>query len=215
MRASCESSEDCSDSLQKASYVYNCVIIDNRRSVCYPESTETSARLMKIGQKLGGAPVFRVGDKVVYPLHGAGVIEAIEEQEVLGDRRRYYVMRLPINDMKVMVPCDSLRDIGLREVISDQGLQSVLDVLKARKTLMSKNWNHRYRANMEKIRSGNILELAEVVRNLSHSDREKGLSTGERKMLENARQILLSEIILAKNLALDQASTFLDEVLAQ
>lgn len=148
-------------------------------------------------------------------MHGAGVIESIEEQEVLGNRKRYYVMRLPINDMKVMVPCDSLKDIGLREVISDQGMQKVLDVLKAHKTLMSKNWNHRYRANMEKIRSGNILELAEVVRNLSHREHEKGLSTGERKMLDNARQILVSEIILAKNLALEQANTFLDEVLAQ
>ncbi len=164
---------------------------------------------------MGGAPVFRVGDRVVYPMHGAGVIEAIEEQEVLGDRKRYYVMRLPINDMKVMVPCESMKDIGLREVISDQALQKVLDVLRTRKTLMSKNWNHRYRANMEKIRSGNILDLAEVVRNLSHRDREKGLSTGERKMLDSARQILLSEIILAKNLAVDQANSFLDEVLAQ
>ncbi len=148
-------------------------------------------------------------------MHGAGVIEAIEEQEVLGKRKRYYVMRLPINEMKVMVPCDNMEHIGLREVISEQAFQKVLEVLKSSKTRMSNNWNHRYRSNMEKMRSGNILELAEVVRNLSHRDREKGLSTGERKMLENARQILLSEIILAKNLEFDQANQFLDQVLAQ
>jgi CarD family transcriptional regulator len=159
--------------------------------------------------------VFQVGDKVVYPMHGAGIIEAIEEQEVLGQRKRYYVMRLPINDMKVMVPCDSLEQVGLRQVVSEQAFQKVLEVLTARKSVMSKNWNHRYRANMEKIRSGNILDLAEVVRNLSHRDREKGLSTGERKMLESARQILLSEIILAKDLEVEQANQFLDQVLAQ
>lgn len=156
-----------------------------------------------------------MGDKVVYPMHGAGVIEAIEEQEVLGHRKQYYVMRLPINDMKVMVPCENLKEIGLRAVISDQAFPKMLEVLRARKGFMAKNWNHRYRANMEKIRSGNILELAEVVSNLSHRDREKGLSTGERKMLDSARQILLSEIILAKGFGVEQANSFLNEVLAQ
>jgi CarD family transcriptional regulator len=159
--------------------------------------------------------VFQVGDRVVYPMHGAGVIEAIEEQEVLGRRARYYVMRLPVSEMKVMVPCEQTLTTGLRQVISEQALQNMLEVLKARKTLLSKNWNHRYRANMEKIKSGNILELADVVRSLSHRDREKGLSTGERRMLDNARQILLSEIILAKDLEPEQASRFLDQVLAQ
>lgn len=148
-------------------------------------------------------------------MHGAGVIEAIEEREVLGNRQRYYVMRLPVTDMKVMVPCEHSAPSGLREVISEQVLQKVLEVLQARKSMMAKNWNHRYRANMEKIRSGDILELAEVVRNLSLRDREKGLSTGERKMLDNARQILVSEIILARDLEYDQANSFLDQVLAQ
>lgn len=159
--------------------------------------------------------MFQVGDKVVYPMHGAGVIESIEEQEVLGRRMQYYVMRMPITDMKVMVPCEHSQHTGMRQVITEQGLASVLEVLRARKTAMSKNWNHRYRSNMEKIKSGNILELADVVRNLSQRDREKGLSTGERRMLDNARQILLSEIILAKDLEPDQANRFLDQVLAQ
>ncbi|HYG60690.1 MAG TPA: CarD family transcriptional regulator [Symbiobacteriaceae bacterium] len=159
--------------------------------------------------------MFNVGDKVVYPMHGAGIIEAIEEREVLGRRATYYVMRLPISEMQVMVPCEHSRNTGLRQVTSEQALQGVLEVLRARKSAMVKNWNHRYRANMEKIKSGNILDLAEVVRNLSQRDREKGLSTGERKMLDSARQILLSEIILAKNVELDQANEFLDQVLVQ
>lgn len=159
--------------------------------------------------------MFKVGDKVVYPMHGAGIIEAIEDREVLGQRKKYYVLRLPISDMKVLVPCDNQESSGLREVMSEQAFQEVLKVLRSRKSSTVKNWNHRYRMNMEKIRSGNIIELAEVVRSLSDRDREKGLSTGERKMLENARQILLSEIILARNLEIDQANSFLDEVLAQ
>jgi len=159
--------------------------------------------------------VFKVGDKVVYPMHGAGIIEAIEDREVLGQRKKYYVLRLPISDMQVLVPCENQESSGLREVMSEQAFQGVLEILRSRKSSTVKNWNHRYRMNMEKIRSGNIFELAEVVRSLSHRDREKGLSTGERKMLENARQILLSEIVLARNLEIDQASSFLDEVLAQ
>ena len=159
--------------------------------------------------------MFKVGDKVVYPMHGAGIIEAIEDREVLGQRKKYYVLRLPISDMQVLVPCENQESSGLREVMSEQAFQGVLEILRSRKSSTVKNWNHRYRMNMEKTRSGNIFELAEVVRSLSHRDREKGLSTGERKMLENARQILLSEIVLARNLEIDQASSFLDEVLAQ
>lgn len=170
---------------------------------------------MAIGRKDGGGAVFQVGDKVVYPMHGAGVIEAIEEREVLGKSQRYYVLRLPISEMQVMVPCENQQTVGLRQVMSEQAFQKVLEVLRAHKTATVKNWNHRYRMNMEKIKSGNILELAEVVRNLSHRNQEKGLSTGERKMLESARQILLSEIILAQDLEPEQANTFLDGVLAQ
>jgi len=142
--------------------------------------------------------MFKVGDKVVYPMHGAGVIEAIEEREVLGSRQRYYIMRLPIGDLKVMIPTDNVDEIGIRGIIDDRMVEEVFDVLKGDTTKMSQNWNKRYRANLEKIRSGDVLEVAEVVRNLSIRDREKGLSSGERKMLDNARQILVSELVLAK-----------------
>jgi len=158
--------------------------------------------------------MFKVGDKVVYPMHGAGVIEAIEEKEILGEYKRYYVMRLPIGEMKVMIPTNNVDCIGLREVIDEQEVEKVFDVLKASKGKMSTNWNRRYRANLEKIKSGDIYEVAEVVRNLAIRDKEKGLSTGERKMLDSARQILVSELVLAKGIEESQANVILDEVLA-
>lgn len=157
-------------------------------------------------------PVFEVGDKVVYPMHGAGVIESIEEREVLGAMQRYYIMRMPIGDMKVMIPVDNVEGIGLREVVNGEELKKVFEILRDQKSKMSTNWNRRYRANLEKIKSGNIYEVAEVVRNLAHRDREKGLSTGERKMLDNARQILISELVLAQGIAEGDARTVLDEV---
>ncbi|HHW91676.1 MAG TPA: CarD family transcriptional regulator [Firmicutes bacterium] len=156
--------------------------------------------------------MFNVGDKIVYPMHGAGVIEAIEEKEVLGEKRKYYVMHLPLGDMKVMIPTNSINKLGLREVIDEEGVQKVLRILKDQKTKMSSNWNRRYRANMEKIRSGDIYEVAEVVKNLSIRKREKGLSTGESKMLDSARQILISELVLAKDIEEDVAEGIIDEL---
>ncbi|NMB25577.1 MAG: CarD family transcriptional regulator [Firmicutes bacterium] len=157
--------------------------------------------------------MFNIGDKVVYPMHGAGVIEAIEEKEVLGQKQKYYIMKLPIGEMKVMVPMDNVEEVGLREIIDDDGVSKVVEVLKGDKSKMSTNWNRRYRANMEKIRSGDIFEVAEVVRNLAIRDAEKGLSTGERKMLDNARQILISELVLAQDSTEEQVEELLDECL--
>ncbi|HEX6971005.1 MAG TPA: CarD family transcriptional regulator [Limnochordia bacterium] len=157
--------------------------------------------------------MFNVGDKVVYPMHGAGVIEAIEEKEVLGERQKYYIMKLPIGEMKVMIPLQSVEEIGLRQIVDSEGVKRVFAILQGEKTKMSQNWNRRYRANMEKIKSGDIFEVAEVVRNLSLRDREKGLSTGERKMLDNARQILVSELVLAQNTTEEQVQSTLNELL--
>ncbi len=141
--------------------------------------------------------MFNIGDKIVYPMHGAGVIEAIEEKEILGTRRKYYIMRMPLDEMKVMIPLDTIDGIGIRQVISNQEVESVIAVLEANETKMPQNWNRRYRANMDRLKTGDIYEVAEVVRNLTLRDREKTLSTGERKILSNARQILISELILA------------------
>ncbi|MFZ5645652.1 MAG: CarD family transcriptional regulator [Bacillota bacterium] len=158
--------------------------------------------------------MYKIGDRVVYPMHGAGVIESIEEREILGEKRQYYILKLPVGDMKVMIPINNCREIGLREVIDSDGVQKVMGILKDQSSNMSANWNRRYRANLEKIKSGNIYEVAEVVRNLVNRDREKGLSSGERKMLENARQILLSELVLATELEEEGAQSLIDSAFA-
>ena len=160
----------------------------------------------------GGDGLFSVGDKVVYPMHGAGVIEAIEEKEILGAIKKYYVMKLPVGDMKVMIPMDSIIQVGLREVVNKEMVEQVLDVLQDHQSEVSANWNRRYRDHLEKIKSGNILDVAEVVRNLALRDRIKGLSTGERKMLESAKQILISELILVKDLNHDDIVSDLEAI---
>ena len=154
--------------------------------------------------------MFKVGDRVVYPMHGAGIIEAVEERDISGTIEKYYVIRLSMGEMKIMVPVANVDLVGVREVIGKDEVGKVLDILKSKTSAMSSNWNRRYRANMEKIKSGNIYEVAEVVRNLSLRDREKGLSTGERKMLENARQILLSELVLAQNVTEEQVEEMVE-----
>ena len=142
--------------------------------------------------------MFKVGDKIVYPMHGAGTIESIEEREVLGETQKYYVMKMPVGDIRVMVPTKNAELIGVRDVIGNETAKGVLDVLSKNTTVVTSNWNKRYRDNMEKMKSGDIYEVAEVVRSLTFKQKEKGLATGEKKMLLNARQILVSELVLAE-----------------
>jgi CarD family transcriptional regulator len=156
--------------------------------------------------------LFNIGDKVVYPMHGAGIIESIEEKEILGERQKYYVMRMPIGDMKVMVPMKSVESIGLREVVDESTVERVLERMRSGEVNDTTNWNRRYRANLDKIKSGDIYEVADVVRSLMLREGEKGLSTGERKMLENAKQILISELALARNLKEEQAFELIDDI---
>ena len=139
-----------------------------------------------------------VGDKIVYPMHGAGTIDAIEEKDILGEKQNYYIIKMP-GEVKVMVPISKAGDIGVRSVIDKAEAGKVLEVLEANETEMSNNWNKRYKENMEKMKSGSIYEVADVVRNLSYKQKEKGLSTGEKKMLNNAKQILVSELVLAEH----------------
>jgi CarD family transcriptional regulator len=159
--------------------------------------------------------LFSVGDRVVYPMHGAGVIEAIEEKEILGARKKYYVMKLPMGEMKVLIPTDSILQVGLRGVIDKDLVPQVFVVLQGEQPEMSANWNRRYRNHLEKIKSGDIFEVAEVVRNLMLRDREKGLSTGESKMLETARQILVSELILVQGQEHAEIVSVLDNIFEQ
>ena len=155
--------------------------------------------------------MFNIGDKVVYPMHGAGTIEAIETREVLGKVKQYYVLRMPIGDMKVMIPVSSVAEAGLRQVIDSDTVQQVLDVLRKKRVSSTANWNRRYRAHLEKLKTGDIFAIAEVVRNLTCRDKEKGLSTCERKMLDTARQILVSELALASDMEHDIAMDLLEQ----
>lgn len=156
--------------------------------------------------------MYNIGDKIVYPMHGAGVIESIEEKEILGKRQKYYIMKMPIGDMKVMIPMLSVKEIGIRDVIDQQEAEHVIQIFKAGTTDMSNNWNKRYRENMIKIKSGNIYEVAQVVKNLMRRDKDKGLSTGERKMLNSAKQILISELVLAKSVGPNEVECLLEEI---
>lgn len=159
--------------------------------------------------------MFKVGDRVVYPMHGAGVIESIEDREILGEEHTYYIMRLPIGDMTVMIPTTGAEQVGLRAVVGDEEMKKVMEILGDEATKMSTNWNRRFRANTEKLKTGDIFEVAEVVRNLALRDQEKGLSTGERRMLDNARQILISELVLSQDIDEEEAEELLDGAIRQ
>lgn len=144
--------------------------------------------------------MYNIGDKVVYPMYGAGVIEAIEEREVAGEIKKYYVMKMPMGDMKVMIPMTNADRIGIRNVIDSKEAENVIKTFRELDTDCDLSWNKRYRENMLKIKSGNIYEVARVVKMLMTRDKGKGLSTGEKKMLSNAKQILFSELVLAKSI---------------
>ena len=153
--------------------------------------------------------MYNVGDKVVYPMHGAGVIDSIEEKEILGEKQSYYILKMP-GEVKVMVPISTAEQHGVRNVIDKNEAERVINVLEQDETEMEKNWNKRYRDNMDKMKSGDIYEIADVVRNLSFKQKEKGLSTGEKKMLHNAKQILVSELVLAEHATQDEVEELVD-----
>jgi len=159
--------------------------------------------------------VYSVGDKVVYPHHGAGTVIKKEKRDVLGEKREYLTIQILHNDMTVMVPVESADKAGLRRVIAKNDVEDVMAVLRQDETNMPKNWNRRFKHNREKIKTGDIFELAEVVRNLSIREAEKGLSTGEKQMFNRAKKILASELMYARGLDEDQADKFLDGVLKE
>ncbi|MGQ9779086.1 MAG: CarD family transcriptional regulator [Bacillota bacterium] len=154
---------------------------------------------------------YQIGDRVVYPRHGAGIVEAVEEREVAGQRQTYYVIRLPFEEMTVMVPSHYVDELGLRPAIEEHEVERVLAILGARETEVPATWADRYRTNLEKIRTGDIYAVAEVVRDLAEREKTKGLSGGERRMLEYARQILCSELALAQNLTREEAENMVSD----
>ena len=161
----------------------------------------------------GGAlqVTFAEGDRVVYPNHGAGCISGVEEKTILGEVRRYYVVYLPDSELTVSIPAEG--DTGLRACADDESVEEALAVLGNEVTEMPSNWNHRLKHNQGKIKSGEIYQVAEVVRNLSRFNSANGLSTGERTMLMKARQILASEVALVRNVEADEAGKILDDAL--
>jgi CarD family transcriptional regulator len=159
--------------------------------------------------------VFRQGDKVVYPHHGAAIIEELREREIFGERKTYFVLRLTQGDLTLMVPVDNCKEVGLRQVCSKREVKKVFDLLREEETRMPTNWSRRFKTNVEKIRSGDIFQVAEVVRNLSIREKEKGLSAGEKRMLARARQILISELTFAVDSTEERAEAMLDKVLEE
>ena len=153
--------------------------------------------------------MFNVGDKIVYPMHGAGTIDAIEEKNILGENQAYYIIKMP-GEVKVMVPTAREEQIGVRNIIGKEEAEKVISILGEDETEMSQNWNKRYRDNMEKMKSGDVYEIADVVRNLAFKQKEKGLSTGEKKMLSNAKQILVSELVLAEHASQEEVEELID-----
>jgi CarD family transcriptional regulator len=169
-------------------------------------------RLGDYGRK--EAHLYKVGDKVVYPHHGAGTVVKREKKEVLGEKREYLTIKILHNDMTVQVPCENADAVGLRRVIGEKEVAVVLKALTGGSTEMPKNWNRRFKHNRDKMKTGDVLELAEVVRNLSLRDHEKGLSTGEKQMFVKAKKILASELMYAKTMDEDECAEWLEEVLA-
>ena len=156
---------------------------------------------------------FDVGDKVVYPHHGAAVVERREIIEAFGVKKEYLVLRLAYGDLILRVPTDNTEEVGLREVINDEEVEEVFAVLRKKDVRMPTNWSRRYKNHVEKLKSGDIYQVAEVVRNLSNRDKDKGLSAGEKRMLNRARQILVSELTFALGVDEVDAEKKLDEAL--
>jgi len=157
--------------------------------------------------------MYKVGTKVVYPLHGVGVINSIEDKDVLGKRRSYYVIKLAISDMTVMIPVDKSEELGLRLVVANDDVEKALEILKNSSPDLEDDWKTRYQQNFEKMKSGSLIEIAEVVRNLFHRNRVKELSIMEKKLYENAYRLLVDEIAYATNMDKEEVQNLVAEAL--
>ncbi|WP_297720406.1 CarD family transcriptional regulator [Intestinimonas sp.] len=145
--------------------------------------------------------MFEVGDKIVHPMHGAGVIDSIVSKKVNGVVRDYYILKLPVGGMLVMIPTEHTEEIGVRPVVDREEADRLIAAMPEIKVEMTQNWNRRYRENMLRIKSGDLMEVARVVKGLMLRDEDRGLSTGERKMLHSAKQILISELVLSQGVS--------------
>lgn len=159
--------------------------------------------------------MFRKGDTVVHPEHGAAVIQELRERELFGEKRKFFVLRVAYGDLTLMVPVENTQEVGLRQVVSKNQVKKVMNVLREDESKMAANWSRRFKNNIEKLRSGDIFQVAEVVRNLSIREREKGLSAGEKRMVVKARQILVSELCCAMTCSEEDAEGMIDKVLEE
>lgn len=159
--------------------------------------------------------VFEVGETVVYPHHGAARIEEIKTRVIKGEEKMYLKLKVAQGDLTIEVPAENVDLVGVRDVVDAEGLEEVLDVLRAEFAEEQTNWSRRYKANLEKLASGDVIKVAEVVRDLWHRENDRGLSAGEKRMLAKARQILTSELALAKDVTEEQAEDRVDEILSE
>ena len=158
---------------------------------------------------------YTIGETVVYPHHGAARIEDIYTRKIRGVEKTYFKLRVMQGDLEIQVPADMLEDVGVRDVSDDQQLEHVFTVLRAEQIEEPANWSRRYKANSEKLPSGDVVQVAEVVRDLTRRDAARHLSAGEKRMLSQARQVLGSEVALARQVSEDDALELLDEILAE
>lgn len=162
----------------------------------------------------GSDRMFRVGDKIVHPMHGAGIVENIVHKKVGNQSQAYYVLNMPLAGMVIMLPIQSSKEIGVRPVINSSQADELMSRLGDIEVDMTQNWNRRYRENMNRIKSGDLIEVARVVKGLMVRERERGLSTGERKMLHSAKQILISELVMAKSSNYEEVEQRINKALA-
>ena len=160
------------------------------------------------------SPLFQIGDKVVHPMHGAGIVESIVQKKVNGVMRDYYVLKLPVRAMVVMIPTANSEEIGVRPIVDREQADRVLEEIGSLQVEMTQNWNRRYRENMERLKSGDLFQVARVVKGLMLRDVDRGLSTGERKMLHSAKQILISEIVMCQSSSYEDVEACIDHALA-
>ena len=155
--------------------------------------------------------MFKIGDKIVYPMHGAGTIDSIEKKEFLGEVKDYFILKMPIGDMDISIPTSKINEMNIREVITKEEGDKVLKILDDDPSDMRNNWTVRYRQNQEILKTGDVFEIAKMVRNLAILDNDKGLSTTEKKLLNRSRRILASELVMAGSLKKEEAEAMIDE----
>lgn len=158
--------------------------------------------------------MFSIGDKIAHPMHGAGIVEGIEEKKINGQIRKYYILKIPVGGMIVMIPEESSDTIGIRPIVTSEEAENIINSVSQIESEMTQNWNKRYRENMLRIKSGDLIEVAKVIKGLLAREKEKGLSTGERKMLRSAKQILISELVLSKNTSYEEIEMRINKAMA-